>query len=78
MSPRMDRARCSYSSLQGLLTRAWNLKDLKMLYRIHSLFYYTSPPKKVILNIPFLSSEDWKTADLSLSAILNLGSSGTT
>lgn len=42
-------------------------------------FFIIPPLKKhAIPNIPFLSSEDWKTADLSLSAILNLGSSGTT
>lgn len=42
--------------------------------------FFIIPPlkKNVIPNIPFLSSEDWKSADLSLSAILNLGSSGTT
>lgn len=74
MSLRMHRP----SSLQGLLTHAWNLKDLKMLCKIYSLLYCTSPEKEVMPNISFLSPEDWKTADLNLSAILNLGSSGTT
>lgn len=46
ISARMQRARCSYSCLQEPLPWPWNLKDLKMLYRIYSLFYYTSPEKK--------------------------------
>lgn len=48
---------------------------------LENIFYVFIIPllkKNVIPNIQILSSEDWKTADLSLSAILNLGSFGTT
>lgn len=49
-----------------------------LLQNIFHFFIIPPLKKNVIPNIPFLSSEDWKSADLSLSAILNLGSSGTT
>lgn len=43
ISPRIHRARHSHSSLQGLLTRAWNSKDLKIRYRIYSTFLLYLP-----------------------------------
>lgn len=79
ISPRMQRAKRSYSSLQVLLTCAWNLKDLKMLYRIYSTFLLQLPWKRMLYQIyNFCPQKIGKLLTWVFLQILNLGSSGTT